>query len=434
LAKKKSVEKKPREMTRRQLSHHKRQVRRQRLIFIGGISVIVVVVLIILVGWFLGEYFPMHRTVIKVGDVKFDTRYFIDTMKIYGANQEASQFYQIGSTVVNYIIQNEVIRQEAEKIGITVSDKDVEDQFGGTINRISDAYLDILRAQIVQQRVKDEYVATNVPVSDNQVDINTMLVESDNLAMELRDRLLNGDNFTALDREFAQNYTSKHNDGIYGWHPASILKDQLGSTVPIDFAFSAEPGTLSPPLHDPDAYKQLGYWLIKVLDINQDEEATVQALFLSSRTEALDIRSQLEAGGNLTALADEYTQYSPSKEGHGDLGLIDKPADPEDTAITADFDAYVFGTDVKIGDWSDPVSDNTLWTKGGAWLVEVIDKEADREISTDDRNTLISRGYDDWVSAAWQDLSASVDQSGLTEEVYKWATDRALKELQQTKG
>jgi parvulin-like peptidyl-prolyl isomerase len=433
LAKKKSVEKKPREMTRRQLSHHKKQVRRQRIIFIGGISVIVVIVLIVLLGWFLGEYVPMHRTVIKVGDVKFNTRYFIDTMKIYGANQPAEQLSQIGSTVVNYIIQNEVIRQDAGKVGITVSDEDVEEQMGGAIDGMSDAYMDLLRAQIVQQRVKDEHIDSIVPVSDNQVNINSMLVESDELAMELRDRLLSGDNFTALDREFAQNYTSKHNDGAYGWHPASILKDQLGSDIPIDFAFNSEPGTLSPPLSDNESYKQLGYWLIRVQDISEDEEAAVQALFLSSQVEAVDIKSRLEAGDNLTALADEYTQYSPSKEGHGDLGLIAKPDDPEDTAITETFDAYVFGEDVKMGEWSNPVSDNVLWTRGGAWLVEVIDKEADREISTEDRTTLINQAYDEWVSTGWQGMSDTVDQSALTEEVYKWATERALKELEQIK-
>jgi hypothetical protein len=434
LAKKKNVEKKPREMTRRQLSHHKRQLRRQRIIFLSGISVIVVVALIVLVGWFMGEYYPMHRTVIQVGDVKFNTRYYIDAMKIYGANQPVAQFNNIGVTVGNYIVQNEIIRQAAEKLGITISDQEIRAQMGDMGGSMSKAYIDIVRGQLLPSKLKDEYISTLVPVSANQVDINAMMAESDNVALEIRDKLLMGDNFTALDKEFAQNYASKHNDGEYGWHPASILYDQLGSNIPIDFAFGAEPGTLSPPLSDNASYKQFGYWLINVQDINEDEEATVKALYLSSQAEALDIRAQLEAGGNLTALADEYTQYSPSKEGHGDLGLIDKPEDPGDTAVTTDFDAYVFGPNVTMGEWSDPVSDNTLWSRGGSWLVKVIDKQADREISSDDRNTLINKAYSDWYSNLWQEVSADVDISGLTDEVNQWATDRALKELGQNKG
>jgi parvulin-like peptidyl-prolyl isomerase len=432
LVKKKNIEKKPREMTRRQLSHHKRQQRRQRIIFIGGISIIAAVVLIVLLGWFLGEYRPMHRTVIKIENVKFDTRYFIDSLKIYGANQPAEQFGTLGVTVINYIVQNEVVRQAAEKVGITVSTEEVRKEMADSGNSLSNAYIDIIRSQMVQARLKSEYINTLVPVSDNQVNIMAMLVESDSLALELRDRLIAGDNFTALAEEFAQNYTSKQNKGEYGWHPAIILQDLLGSAIPIDFAFSAQPGTLSQPLHDTESYKQLGYWLIKVLDINEDEEAAVQALFLSSREEALDIRARLEAGDNLTALADEYSQYTPSKEGHGELGLIEKPADPADTSITVVFDEYVFGTDVKIGEWSEPISEDVLWTKGGAWLVDVIYREDNRELSTEDRETLINQQFNDWLTIVWETASDNVDRTGLTEELNQWATDKALKELQQS--
>jgi hypothetical protein len=433
LAKKKNVEKKPHEMTRRQLSHHKRQMRRQRIIFIGGVSVILVVVLIVLVGWFMGEYYPMHRTVIRVGDVKFNTRYYIDAMKIYGANQPVAQFNNIGPTVENIIIQNEVLRQAAEKLGLTISDQEIRSQLAGT-GAMSKAYIDLVRGQLMPQKLKDEYISTLVPVSANQVDINAMMAESDNVALEIRNDLLVGGNFTALDREFAQNYTSKHNDGEYGWHPATILQDLLGSSIPIDFAFSAEPGILSPPLSDNASYKQFGYWLIKVLSMNADQEANVQALYLSSQSQALDIKAMLEAGGNLTALADEYTQYSPSKEGHGDLGLINKPDDPTKPSVTTDFDAYVFGPNVTMGEWSNPVSDNTLWSRGGSWLVKVNDKQADRQISTDDRNALINKAYDDWTSSLWQEVSTDVDISGLTDQLSQWATDRALKELGTSQG
>jgi parvulin-like peptidyl-prolyl isomerase len=435
LAKKKDVKKPPREMTRRQLSRHKKQQRRQRIIFISGISIIVVVILILLVGWFNGEYRPMHRTVIRVGDVKFDTRYYIDSLKGYGAGQSAEQFRSITSSVTSNIVRNEIMRQAAEKLGIVVSDEDVMKALGNPDKSIPDAYLDAVRAQLVQERVKDEYISTLVPVSDNQVNIMAMLVESDTVARELRDRLVTGDNFTALAAEFAQNYTSKQNNGEYGWHPRAILDLQLGSNIPIDFAFSAAPGTLSQPLHDADSYKQLGYWLIRVQEITEDGEATVQALFLSSRAEAQDIRARLVAGDNLTALADEYSQYSPSQEGHGELGQIAQPDDPEKMAITEVFDGYVFAPDVKMGEWSEPLSDNgTLWTKGGAWLVELIDRENDRELSDEDRDTLIENVFEDWQTVILQEVGADVDSSGLTQEVDEWAIERALAELQQEQG
>jgi len=381
----------------------------------------------------MGEYLPMHRTVLKVNDVKFDTRYFIDSLKIYGANQNPEQFEGLGATVIQRIAETEVILQAAEKLGITVSAEDIKEEMEGLDGSLTDAYIDVIRAQQTQARLRSEYISTLVPVSDNQVNINAMLVESSSVALELRDRLLSGDNFTALAAEFAQNYTSKQNSGEYGWHPASILEGQLGSLIPIDFAFSAEPGTLSQPLPDAESYKQSGYWLINVTEIIEDE-AMVQALYLSSREEALDIRARLETGDNLTALADEYSQYSPSKEGHGDLGLITPPADEEDTSITEAFDGYVFDSEVKIGEWSEPISEDVLWTQGGAWLVEVIDKEENRELSDEDRNTLISQVFNDWLTELMQVTSEDVDQTGFTLELNQWAAERAVKELQQGEG
>jgi parvulin-like peptidyl-prolyl isomerase len=431
LAKKKKTEKKPREMTRRQLSQHKRQQRRQRIIFISGISIIAAVVLIVLVGWLIGEYLPMHRTVVKVNDVKFDTRYFIDALKIEAANQNIEQLDAYGATVLNNIIQREMFLQAAEKVGITVSAEEVRKDLENLDNPVPDAYVDIIRVQRVETRFMSEYIGSLVPFSDNQVNINAMLVESDSLAQELLDRLIAGDNFTALAGEYAQNYTSKQNNGIYGWHPEPVLEDQLGSLIPINFAFSAELGTTSQPLHDADAYKQLGYWLIKVTEVLEDEQANVQALFLSSREEALDIRARLESGDNMSALADEYSQYSPSKEGHGDLGLISRPSDPEKTAITAVFDSYVFDTEVKIGEWSEPVSEDTLWTRGGAWLVELIDRDDNRELSTEDRDVLIRKKYSQWLADLSEDTSINIDRSGFTLEVNQWAAEKARQELQQ---
>jgi len=435
LAKKKSIEKKPREMTRRQLSQHKRQQRRQRIIIISGITVIVAIVLIVLAGWFTGEYLPMHRIVLKINDAKFDTRYFIDALKIYGADKPPEQFESLGASVMNYIIQNELILQGAEKLGITVTaaeiKKEIEEYGGSTL----EANIDIIRAQRVQMRLRSEYIDTLVPVSDNQININAMLVESESLAFEVRNRLITSDNFSALAEKYAQNYTSKQNNGEYGWHPISMFEDQLGSQVPLEFAIHSSPGTISQPLPDAEANKQLGYWLIRVVDRNEEEEeAMVQALYLSSRAEALDIKARLEAGDNMSALADQYSQYSPSKEAHGDLGSVFMSDDPEKPTITSIFESYVFDPEVPLGQWSDPIIEDTLWTKGGAWLVEVVGKDDDRELSTEDRDILVNQAFSDWFTELWQEASEDVDRSGFTLELSQWATDKAREELQQGKG
>jgi parvulin-like peptidyl-prolyl isomerase len=438
---KKKKEEKPREYTRRQLSHFQKQKRRQRFIFIGGISIIVAIILIVLLGWFLAEYRPTHRTLIKVNDVEFNTRYFVDLLKIYEVANQNPQLdldqllQQISSSLSNGIIQNELIRQAAQPLGITISDEEIRKTLEDAGQPVTDAYIDIMRTQQLEKRLKDEYFGIQVPVSDNQVHMMAMLVEGESLALELQTKLINGDNFTALDEQYAQNYYSKTvNKGDYDWHPAAILKDQLGSQIPIDFAFGADTGALSPPLSDNESYKQFGYWLINVQERLSENETMVQALLLSSQDLAVDIKARLESGDNLSALADEYSQYSPSKEKHGDLGLITKPTTANATTISAAFDGYVFDPLTELGKWSNPISDITFWTQGGYWLVKVIDKENDRKVSDEDRTTLIDKAYSEWINQLWLQYAAGIDTGGLTEEARLWAVERAKKELQSVGG
>ena len=435
MAKKKKVEK-PKEYTRRQLSHFQKQKRRQRIIFISGISIIVAVVLIVLLGWFLGEFRPMHRTVIKVKDVEFNAAYYIDLLKILGENSQGQSLESISTNLQDNIIQDELIRQAAQELGIIIDDKEIKKTLEDAGKTVNEAYVDLLRAQQLQTRVKDEYFGTQVSVSDNQVHMMAMLVESESVALEVRDKFMNGDDFMALAEEYAQNYYSKNiNKGDYGWHPREILIDRLGSFIPIDFAFGAEPGVLSAPLSDNESYKQHGYWLIKILEKNEEEEsAQVQALLLSSEEQALDFKARLESGDNLSALADQYSQYSPSKEKHGELGLITKSASDNTTEISKAFDGYVFDPVTEIGKWSNPIHDDIFYTQGGCWLVKVVEKENNRKLSDDDRKSLIQKAYDEWFNQLWTNYAVDIDTSGLTEEIRLWAVERANKEMQVVGG
>jgi len=429
LAKKKKVEKPQREFTRRQLSHLQKQKRRQRFVFIGGVTVIAAVVLIVLIGWLIGEVLPLHKTVLKVNGTEFDTAYYIDVLKIAGSSQSDANIQAMAGSVIQQITQDELIRQGAGKLGITVGDEEVEKRLEDLGIPVSDGYVGIFGGQLLQNRLRDEYFGAQVPESDKQVHALAMLLESESQALEIKNGLLSGDNFTALAEEFAQNYYSKNvNKGDFGWHPEAILKNQVGSVVALDYAFGAEVGVLSEPLYDEEMYKQLGYWLIRVNDIPEEGSANVSAVFLSSEDEAKEIKARLEAGEDLGPIADEYSDYSPSRDKHGDLGYVM----PEETGET--FDEYVFDLGVELGKWSEPIRDEAYWSKGGYWLVKVVDKDDDRKLSTEDRTFLIGQLFDDWVAVLMADPENDVDDSYLTEELNQWAIDRALKDMQEAEG
>lgn len=430
MAKKKKAEKPQREFTRRQLSHLQKQRRRQRIIFYGGISVIAAVVIIILVGWVVGEYIPVHRTVIKVNDTEFSMSYYIDVLEIAVANQGTSEINRLAGSVTQQIIQDELIRQAAEKLGITVSDKEIEETMKNMGIPENDGAAGLVGGQMLKDRLKTDYFGAQVPRSDEQVHALAMLVESERVALEITERLQNSENFTALAGEFAQNYYSKNvNDGDFGWHPRDIYEYQLDSSIPIEYAFNAEIGTLSDPLVDEDAYMQLGYWLLRVNDRPSEDSANVSALLINSRELAEGIKERLEAGEDLGPIAVEYSNYSPSQEMHGELGLVHVSEE-----ISAPFDDYAFNPDTVPGEWSDPIFDDTYWTKGGYWLIEVAGREEDRKIDREDRDYLIDQLFSEWLTGVTANVENIVDDTNLNEESKQWAIDRISKDLPEAGG
>ena len=226
-----------------------------------------------------------------------------------------------------------------------------------------------------------------------------------------------------VDFVFSEVYSKNVNQGDFGWHPESILIDRLGSMIPIEYAFSSEPGTLGPPLYDEESYKQLGYWLLRVVEKYTEEEAEVQAVFLSSEEEAVDIKTRLEAGEELGPIAEEYSDYSLSRDLQGELGLV-----PLSDNISDAFNGYVYDPAVEIGVWSEPIQDEAYWSQGGSWVVFLVDKDDDRELSEEDRNYLRSKIFDSWLSRLWSESAAGVDHSNLTAEIKQWVIERIMEE------
>ncbi len=81
---KKKTGKPQREVTKRQLSRWQEQQRRQRIVFGLGIFVIAAVIGFVGVGWYINQSRPLHQTVIRVNDVKFDMDYYVKALAYYG--------------------------------------------------------------------------------------------------------------------------------------------------------------------------------------------------------------------------------------------------------------------------------------------------------------------------------------------------------------
>ena len=420
--KKKKAEKPQREFTRRQLSHYQRQKRRQRLIFGGGVFIIAVIVVIVLIGWYTGEYRPLRQTAIRVNDTEFDMGYYIDALRLSGEGQSAERLQSLANSMVNEIERTELVRQEALKFGISISDDEVKKQIEGSDVPINDASLDVFRVRMLRDRLLAEYFSAQVPTSAEQVHIMAMLLESQRQADEIRGRLQAGEDFTALAEEFSLDYPTKVSKGDLDWAPENILTPWLGTSVPWDYAIGSEVGTLSQPRYDEGASKAVGYWLVRVQEKDEGaEQAQVQWLLLGSEEEALDVRARLEAGEDLAALAEEFSQHEESSAKGGEMGVV------QGDWLSPALKEHIFNPEVELGIWSEPIRDETVSTTGGYWLIKVMGKDDNRPLAEEDREHLLGEAFNEWVASLMADPFNVIDDSYLDSERRQWAIEQVMK-------
>jgi hypothetical protein len=403
----KKIEKQPREYTKRQISHAKKQAFRQRIYLFAGISVIVAVVLLIAAGWFFGEYLPLNKTIATVYDTNIKEKDLIDTAAAYAQTQTDFDISQNLDYILNAMAQNILIKREAAKLGITISDQELADNIKGA--KISNGYKELIRASMLTDKLRKDYFDKQVPDSGNQVLIKAMMVESPEVVSVIKERLLNGEDFTALVNEFGVNAISKNNGGVFDWHPASVLSSEISSSIPVNWAFSdnVTKGQISDALSDNTSSKLLGYWLIRIneaasLKEDGNTSANVSALLLSSEAEAASVKAQLESGADLAELADKLSQYTPTQQAHGTIIAI------QTDNISDNFNNYVFNPGTPIGVWSDPIKDTRYYTAGGDWIVQVADKDNNRAYSTEDKSTMIDAAYSAWANDLWSASTAEV--------------------------
>ncbi len=431
MAKKRTVENKPREYTKRQLSHFKKQQRRQKFILFGGIGIIAAIVLIIIAGWLFGEFMPNNRTFIKVYDTKLSASTVVDTLALIGSSQQSVDIQTQIEYILNALVQNELAIRAAEKLGITATNDEIKAEIkqGGMPD--NKAARELAKTTVISTKVIKDYLTPQVPESGSQVSMNAFMVESDDIVPEVKRQLLSGDNFTALAEEYALNRASQDAKGFFDWHSESVMKTTVGSDIPVNWAFSADTkaGDISDAITDNASSKKVGYWLIKVRErYPEDGEAFADALLLSSKLEAEKVKPMLEATDNITALVDKYSQHSTSINGHGYMGQI-----TDTNNISAAFYGYVINEDSEIGKWSDPIKDTDFWTKGGSWLVQILSKDNNRVYSTEDRDEMVNAKYIEWLNGLWTDTASAVTYN-MTDEEKQWAIDQAKKEMAKAKS
>jgi len=178
---------------------------------------------------------------------------------------------QIRQQVLNTLIDQAIIEQEAARAGITISEEMVDTkiqesitQGGGeaqfeewlTANNLTLAEFKAqLQAELIANQVF-ETITSDVPETADQIELSQILVADDATAWSIIDQLKQGADFAELVREYSIDESSRANNGNLGWFPQGL---GLVPSEVEEIAFSIEPGQVSGPIRSP-----LGFHIIKL--------------------------------------------------------------------------------------------------------------------------------------------------------------------------
>jgi parvulin-like peptidyl-prolyl isomerase len=417
LAKKHKKATAPRTPTKRQLSKWEQQMKIRRIIIIAAAVFLAGIISWVAHGYYQDRVQPWREVIIEVNNARFDMGYYVDMVDAYTQNMEPMEVYYLAGMVAENIVEAELMRQGSGDLNVEVTRAEIDARMKEWQLPDTRVYQDIVRAVLLQEKLGAHFESA-LPETMEQAHVQVMLVESQSAANEVIGLFEAGANFTTLINEYSS-YAEIQGD--LGWLAAELMPNDFIKQAA--FASNITPGGIRPPVEDEAISKSVGYWLIEVMAIIEEEDEDgadaetridARAILVGSREEAEQVRAKL-VGGNFTELAKQYSQHV-SKEFGGTIGRI-KRGD----MLSSAFDAVAFA--LAPGELSQPVKDRSVRTTGGYWLVRVIDRE-ERELEDTAKQQLTGKHLNEWLED--QREKSSIEDS-LDEEKLSLAVEEVLR-------
>ncbi|RIU92708.1 peptidylprolyl isomerase [Oceanobacillus picturae] len=200
-----------------------------------------------------------------------------------------------GESALDTLITNEIIKQELEKEDIEVTDEELEEEYSELVDSYGseEAFQEALTASGVDEAmVKQDietYLATNklleprITVTEEemndyfdeneasfgteaQVEASHILVDDEETAKEVLEKLNDGEDFAELVTEYSTDEATLETDGELGFFGSGVMDEAFEEA-----AFQLEVGEISDPVET--AY---GYHIIKVTDKTEAKEAVFE--------------------------------------------------------------------------------------------------------------------------------------------------------------
>ena len=143
------------------------------------------------------------------------------------------------------------------------------------------------------------------------------------------------------------------------------------------------------------------------------ESAHFRQILVGDDAKAQEIRGQLDAGGDFAALAAENSLDGVTKDKGGDAGWVPKGV------LDASLEELIFVLK--------PKEITTVPTAQGAYVIEMLEKDAAREVADDHKSNLSIRAFQDWVSEKKKTVTIvnNMDLGSGDAKKIEWAVTRA---------
>jgi parvulin-like peptidyl-prolyl isomerase len=424
------MQKKQRNNRLKRPSYKKQDSGPQRKKFVR-IAVIALILAGVIVGISTGGWYyydsrvkPYHQAAIRVNNATFDLRYFINTLEIYYGNvyPEALDDYsdygdteieQFAGYVEQQIVRNETIKQGSRGLGVLIERDVIKTELKNSGMPVTDERIDVQMAL--------ELVDKQVPSTQSQVHVQAMLLESESVAQEAIARLQAGESFDQVAGSLSKIPDFNIANGDLGWVTPREADLTVNSTRFGAMISGADVNVISGPSWDDTVSKMYGYWVIRVVEKKDATDTTsasihIKGILVGSEQEAYNVIDQLNAGTDIDELAKEVSELSGAADNGAELGWITEGGD------YGDFNTLF---DLPLNGISAPIGDSQVETKGGFWVFDVLEKDDNKELTSNQKDILVDDLLERCSAEIQKDPNYNVEIL-LTREMRNFALDKVV--------
>lgn len=213
------------------------------------------------------------------------------TKDIWNQDYQGKKFLDfVKENVLDSLVAQKLLVQEAKKRNITVTDKEVEEEYNKEKQFNSKVTKEQIREYLLIDKLLAEYTK-DVKVTEEELKkyydehkesfevmrARHILVADEKTAEDIYQRLMKGEDFAALAKEYSIDTATKDNGGDLGEFPHGVMVPEFEEA-----AFSLKPGEISKPVKT-----QYGYHIIKSEGITvkpfDEVKGTIESYLLNDK-------------------------------------------------------------------------------------------------------------------------------------------------------